>query len=138
MANVFKVVNGKVIEESEDIIREIPCLFCCYQIMFLYPKCVAFPEGIPAEIRSYGLSDHTLPMSSLPGYSGLMEKLDLDTGMPLIFKPLAKMSKEPRRVYFDHSASLDDMASAMMALVQEGQREAQRQEQAKNQQKKDE
>jgi hypothetical protein len=81
---VKKIVNGKEIDESEDVIREVPCFAC--KNLLLYPKCMAYIDGIPDEIRQ-GLHDHSIPKGD--------EDTDAD-GKPIIFTP------------FDSKESMED------------------------------
>jgi hypothetical protein len=47
------------------IIRETVCFGCKH--LWVYPRCAAFPDGIPYEIRA-GYNDHTQPY---PGDNGI-------------------------------------------------------------------
>jgi len=74
---VKKVVDGKEIMESEDVIREVVC-FSCRWLLF-YPRCMAYPKIIPQDIRD-GLHDHTLERGD--------EEFEPGTNKRFIFNPL--------------------------------------------------
>lgn len=75
---------------KKTIIIEPPCFYCKWLIR--YPYCVAFPEGIPEEIRTGG-NQHTEPMKGDAGFRFepyKRKEADVDTISNIVKKTLER------------------------------------------------